>query len=793
MGRGAGCAAPENAMELEETVLEYIGSVENDPINTRFEPGRLCRKTSMWRAASELRSKFPERYTQELIPETSKFHPSNLYPHQKVAIAREMGFILYPNARDWAVDHELDEGEPKFKDCKKLKSVEESQFPLLKRASPSSQCLVAPPGAGKTCIALYVALLAGRNALMMTNSRANETQMLNAINDNTNVKLFFPFRMIRSNANEDGSLSEVPEELVACRTIGGALHVLPFGGVYGIAIIDVNTFQVLDNRSIDRCALQRVLFRSWFDTFVVDEADSVFAEGAREVFTHGIVDSASSMEEQQGVRGQFRYKLKYGALLAMSGTWFRADESGRKFLQQLGPTTCRVNSRDLENMVPPLLAKMTVCLVRCREADAAVEKLVEEHNMHTLSPEKMRILELIVRLHVAHGQKIMIFSHYHWHLRMIERMFPFALAISGETPQEEQKRITVEYRKKVHATHPLVWATISAGQIGMDVPDTSVVINLVNDGESATKLRQRMGRASRKEFRFGWFYDLVSDAEAPAWAPRLAGETAMGLDELEASADRYKLLFKDGYATEMLRLTSHELEERMHAHVEQLSDDDDWEAVVKDTAKGLLEDAVFAKHRERATLDHVITCVWGNLFACAQERRDATLSDVQSQLALRWKREADAAAAREQAEQRAAKRRRDELEARLNGKKKMQSRRNTMEVKRPRSSARRPAATASAPSAPPSGPRLRTEDEYLKEELDPKFAANVTVIRDAWRVLGGEAVADDAEALWAAVMRLRAQTNAVQFQSDSKRVAASKDVVQFDEAMAENCSFLHAQ
>ena len=242
----------------------------------------------------------------------------------------------------------------------------------------------------------------------------------------------------------------------------------------------------------------------------------------------------------------------------------------------------------------------------------------------------------------------------------------------------------------------------------------------------------------------------------------------------------------------MLRLTSHELEERMHAHVEQLSDDDDWEAVVKVTAKGLLEDAVFAKHTERATLDHVITCVWGNLFACAQERRDATLSDVQSQLALRYKREADAAAAREQAEQRAAKRRRDELEARLNGKKKMQSRRNTMEVKRPRSSARRPAATASAPSAPPSGPRLRTEDEYLKEELDPKFAANVTVIRDAWRVLGGEAVADDAEALWAAVMRLRAQTNAVQFQSDSKRVAASKDVVQFDEAMAENCSFLHA-
>ena len=135
----------------------------------------------------------------------------------------------------------------------------------------------------------------------------------------------------------------------------------------------------------------------------------------------------------------------------------------------------------------------------------------------------------------------MIFCNRHWHLRLLERLLPFGLAPSGTRSNRANASFERQFKAEISPDHPLVWLTISHGRVGFDAPDTSV-INLVNSGESKSRLKQRMGRAHRKVFRFAWFYDLVGEQETP-WAPRLRE----GLRLAEIGATRYDLLVRDGY------------------------------------------------------------------------------------------------------------------------------------------------------------------------------------------------------------------------------------------------------
>ena len=807
-----GDASPEKhaGMAREADFMAYMHCLESDPASTPFAPDLMALPTSMWAAGKDLRASFPGAYEYDLIPPGSIFHPSNLMPQQKLAISRALGHILYPMARDWraVTDDDVEEEAAWVDDddglvrnaqrTSQLQQTPAAAYSILRRATkPSMQCQVAPPGAGKTCIALYIALLAGRNALIMTDSQQNEVQLINSIATHTNVASFFPVKLIRSNAKEDGSAHRVSDDMLIRKPPASeSLHVLDFGGIHGIGVVDVNMFQTLEHSSMDRSMLRTCLFRSHFDVFVVDEADSVFAEEVRRSFLYGVVGQPSPYEVQasdNGIAGSLRYNIGYNKFVAMSGTWHRGDRAGYRFLRSLGPITYSIKSRQLEEL--ELLAKMTVCLVRCSEPRPVVSKAIGEYSMETLTPEKMRILELIVRFHVSHGQKIMIFSNRHWHLRLIERLFPFALAPSGDTPREEYLAIERRFKEGVHQLHPLVWVTINRGEIGFDVPDTSVVVNLVNAGESPARLRQRMGRASRRMYKFGWFYDLVSDGETE-WAHRLAGEGAMSTEELRSDATRYKLVFKDGYGPDLIRLTSEELSERIEAHVQPLetSEDDAMQEVFA-AASVLCERTVFSTHCDLATADHLISCVWGSFYATDLQRRDDSLFDTQSQLSGR-KRDADrekvAGARRERAKAVDLKRRRNSMLPK------------NMRV--PISKSKAPVAlsppASSAPSASSAGqPVLLSEAEYLERYKMPAiFRTNAPfrqALVDALSALPSGAPfvpptgVSDPQLLWVGILTLRARVNELQFRSDERRVSACKSLLQFGEDTQEKCTFLH--
>jgi len=803
-------------MDPRSVFMAYMERLENDPKNTPLAYDLMKHPTSMWMAAEKLRSLFPDVYGVDLIPPRSIFHPTNLMPQQKLAISRALGFILFPDARNWsAVEDEeedavegVDDDESLVKNTQRasqLQQIPEARYPIIRKAAkPSMQCQVAPPGAGKTCVALYIALLAGRNALLMTDSQQNEVQLINSITAHTNVAMYFPVKMIRSNAKEDGTANRVKEELLIKKaTAPESLHLLDFGGMHGIGVIDVNMFQILEHSSLDRSMLRTCLFRSHFDVFVVDEADSVFAEEVRRSFLYGVVGAPSLYEVQasaNGVSGSMRYKLGYNKFVAMSGTWHRGDRAGYHFLRSLGPITYSIKSRQLEEM--GLLAKMTVCLVRCVERRPVIRQATQTYSMETLTPEKLRVLELIVRLHVSHGQKIMIFTNRHWHLRLVERLFPFALAPSGDTSKDELLSIERRFKAGVHQFHPLVWITINKGEIGFDVPDTSVVINLVGAGESPARLRQRMGRASRRMYKFGWFYDFVSDAETD-WAHRLAGEDAMTTDQLLAEATRYKLLFKDGYGPDLIRMTSEELADRVKMHVRALEgSEDDAMQEVFDTASTLCESTVFSAHHELATVDHLISCVWGSFYQTDEKRRDETLFDTQSQLACRKRdvdREKIADAKRVRAKAVDLKRRRNS----------MLPKNVRVPLSRPKtsaaasSSASSASSVSSAPLAPPATQPVRqSEAEYLERyKMPPIFRTNASLCQTLVDTLGALPAGvqfvpptgvSDPQLLWVSIMTLRARVNELQFKSDEKRVLACKNLLQFGEDTQEKCTFLHS-
>jgi hypothetical protein len=186
----------------------------------------------------------------------------------------------------------------------------------------------------------------------MTDSRQNEVQLVKSIAEHTNVAKYFPVKLIRSNAKEDGSTAMLSEEFIMRKaSTSEQTTLLDFGGMHGIGVIDVNTYRNNSGSTSDRFCLRKAVFRSYFDVLVIDEADSVSTEEMRLSFLHGVVGAPSQYEiaaTRHGLPDRLRYRMTVNKLVAISGTWHRGDEAGYNFLRSLGPITFSVTSRELE-------------------------------------------------------------------------------------------------------------------------------------------------------------------------------------------------------------------------------------------------------------------------------------------------------------------------------------------------------------------------------------------------------------------------------------------------------------
>jgi hypothetical protein len=221
--------------------------------------------------------------------------------------------------------------------------------------------------------------------------------------------------------------------------------------------------------------------------------------------------------------------------------------------------------------------------------------------------------------------------------------------------------------------------------------------------------------------------------------------------------------------------------------------EDDAMQEVFDAASALCERTVFSTHYELATVDHLISCVWGSFYNTDLQRRDESLFDTQSQIVGR-KRDADrekvADARRERAKAVDLKRRRNS----------MLPKNMRVPVSKAKSS------TSSAPPAsaalPTGQPVLLSQAEYLQRyKMAPIFSTSEPfrqALVDALGALpsGAQFVpptdVSDPQLLWVGIITLRARVNELQFKSDERRVSVCKSLLQFGEDTQEKCSFLHA-
>jgi superfamily II DNA or RNA helicase len=802
----------------EREFFAELGRLEADPDNLDLPLHLLIDSKSMWQAVIDRQRSFPSLQLPDLIDPGSKYHPSKLMSQQKIAIMRAVGYFRFPKApfwnsiqpAIWAHEENVGGDIEDAKYAKIMDTPEDQSSTRPEEFEPLQQVQREPPGSGKTLVLLYMAFLVARNALILTDNCHNLCQLVNDALEKTNISLHFPLKMVRSNAKEDGSVHKVPNEHILHRVAdSGKSGILPFGGLSGIAMIDVMTFQDLTRSSSERVDLRTALFSTPWDLVAIDEADFVCAPQMRAAFSYGVVGDVSTYELQSAspasasTSTKRRYRMRYRQLLAVSGTLHRGDAEGQRFLHRLGPLTYAIKSRELEELGH--LAKMHVVLVKCVD-DEATKAMADKYEFKDLTPSKIEVAAKIINLHSAHGQKIMVFSNRHWHLRMLERMFPHALAPSGITSVGDCNAMENAFKAEVSQSHPLLWITIKRGAIGFDAPDTSVVINLVNSGESPALLRQRMGRASRKMYKFAWFYDLVGEHET-SWSPNLAGVDPLpSLTEMKAT--RYGLLIQDGYEDDLLRLTSAELGGRIDAHIATIGGageeaqaetveamDEDAAAIVATAADAAARDAAFETHRELLTLDHIASCVWGKAgkFNTDEERRNETLFDTQSALAA-----SELASAKD-----SEKARRDSEKAALD----LKRRRSTalggkstggpsaFKITKPKCKARTVSSGSSSASAVLRKPEMLSEDDYLSRfPMRKSFENNATMRKAVAAVLSSNtafaAEASDAGALWKSVMKLRARANTVQFKADKNRVERVNDVLQMGESTQESCTFL---
>jgi len=154
--------------------------------------------------------------------------------------------------------------------------------------------------------------------------------------------------------------------------------------------------------------------------------------------------------------------------------------------------------------------------------------------MYTGNPNKFLMLQYLIRYHDARGHKVLVFIDNILILKRYANMLgrPF---LCGEVPNNEREKILQFF------SHLADWNVLfvsRVGDVGIDLPDANVAIEMSSQFGSRRQETQRLGRILRpkehsREAQFdSYFYSLVS----------------AGTEEVRYSLKRQKFLIKQGYS-----------------------------------------------------------------------------------------------------------------------------------------------------------------------------------------------------------------------------------------------------
>lgn len=235
----------------------------------------------------------------------------------------------------------------------------------------------------------------------------------------------------------------------------------------------------------------------------------------------------------------FLIKTKSHCKLGLTATLVREDEKIEDLQFYIGPKLYEESWQDLTNQ--GFLARVLCEEIRVTMTDEFQKTYREEggmtKNMKTFlysgNPNKFLVIQYLIDLHVKKGHKILVF------IDSIDILIEYAKKLSypymcGDVKDNEREKLLKFFQELANWN---VLFVSRVGDVGIDLPDANVAIEVTSQFGSRRQEAQRLGRILRpKETREGkyqaFFYTLVS----------------IGTDEVRYAVQRQKFLVQQGYS-----------------------------------------------------------------------------------------------------------------------------------------------------------------------------------------------------------------------------------------------------
>lgn len=158
--------------------------------------------------------------------------------------------------------------------------------------------------------------------------------------------------------------------------------------------------------------------------------------------------------------------------------------------------------------------------------------------LYTGNPNKFFVIQYLIKLHAERGDKILVFIDSIDILKQFAKIlnYPF---ICGDLKNFERERL-LQFFQTLPKWNVLFVSRV--GDVGIDLPDANVAIEVSSQFGSRRQEAQRLGRILRpKETKEGkyqsYFYSLVS----------------IGTDEVKYAIKRQKFLVEQGYSFKIIK------------------------------------------------------------------------------------------------------------------------------------------------------------------------------------------------------------------------------------------------
>jgi len=375
---------------------------------------------------------------------------------------------------------------------------EKSLSKMFSNSNARSGIIVLPCGAGKTLVGITAACTIKKSILVLTINNVSVDQWRSQFLMWTNID---EERIIRFTSANKGS---IPRD-AAC--------------------IVITTFSMVSSAvsregTSSAKIMQQIRKREW-GLMLLDEVHVAPADTFRRVV--GIV--------------------KAHCKLGLTATLVREDEKATDLYYLIGPKHYEANWMDLANK--GYLADVKCVEVWCPMTREFYESYLENSDakkklLYVMNPNKFRCCEYLINYHTSRGDKVIVFSDNLFALREYSVTLKHHY-ICGETKHQERSEVIEKFRTS-DTVNCLFLSKV--GDIALDIPNASVIIQIASHFGSRRQEAQRLGRILRAKQRSeknptgrntAYFYTLVST----------------DTKEMYYSAKRQRFLVQQGYSFEV--------------------------------------------------------------------------------------------------------------------------------------------------------------------------------------------------------------------------------------------------